>query len=224
MGSAGRGVGKSNLSNSGSSAHGSTRIRSRDTSCCVATWFAVSFVGAKSRSALRSASRRTSESGSHTSNPCVQTIDFAPGAKSFRPRVTGARFGCAASTNFARRRAARAAVALKRALPRSLPVNTNSLVSTASRCSSDVSFRLSSRHSMSRPAANSVITAATWRPARCTPPTVASSVNSPSSTRRVCQARLRNTRSGLRGVSVVLSPSWLQAWSKISTKSEKRSR
>jgi hypothetical protein len=62
------------------------------------------------------------------------------------------------------------------------------------RCNSGESFRLRSRHSIPWPAANSLITAATCRPARCTPPGLSSSEKSPRSTRRVCQAPRRNTR------------------------------
>jgi hypothetical protein len=133
------------------------------------------------------ARRRTGESGSHTSTPCAQIIVLIRGAGSRIACANGARFGCAATTSLARRRAARIAAAVNRALLPSHPVNTNSREPTDMRCNSGPSFKLSSRHSIPRPAANSVITAARWRPAHWIPPLVARSGKSPIITRRVCQ-------------------------------------
>jgi hypothetical protein len=67
-------------------------------------------------------------------------------------------------------------------------VKTNSRPPTVILCSPGESFKLSSRQSIPRLEANSVSTAARWRPARCTPPGASSSGKRPMTTGRVCQA------------------------------------
>jgi hypothetical protein len=85
------------------------------------------------------------------------------------------------------RRAALTAVTVNCLLARSCPVKTNSRPPTVILCSPGESFRLSNRQSIPRLAANSVSTAARWRPARCTPPGASSSGKRPMTTGRVCQ-------------------------------------
>lgn len=170
----------------------------------MATWLAVSRLGARTKFALRSACRRRPGSGIHTSIPCVQTIVFIFGANKRIARATGARLGCPTTTSFARLLAMRTAVVNSRALPRSHPVKTNSRSPTDIRCKAGVSFRLSIRHSIARVEANSERTAATCRPVRCTPPGASSSGKSPIITRRVCQVSWRNARRQIR-VMMILS-------------------
>src|SRR5258708_38323216 len=112
---------------------------------------------------------------------------FIRGAPTRIVCTTGPRFGSAARTSLALRSAARSAVTVNRPLARSHPVKTNSRSPTVIRCSSGESFKLSRRQSMPRLAANSVSTAARWRPARCTPPGASSSGKRPMSTGKVCQ-------------------------------------
>ncbi len=135
-------------------------------------------------------------SGSHTSTPCVHTIDFSRGERKCMARTTGARLGCPATTSFVfdlpppdRLCAARIAVARNLPLARSLPVKTISRPTTPSLFNSGPSFKVRIRHSIPRLAANSVSTEARCRPARCTPPGASSSGKSPISTRRVCLAQ-----------------------------------
>src|SRR5690348_12995139 len=113
------------------------------------------------------------------------------GATSRIAWATGPRFGCVATTNFPLRRAARRAAARNLPFSRSQPVKTNSFPPTESRCNSGESLRLSSRHSIPRPLANSVSTAAMCRPARCIPPGASNSGKRPMITRRVCLLRWR---------------------------------
>src|SRR5207237_5442949 len=101
---------------------------------------------------------------SQTSTPCVQTMVLIFGATRRINCTTGERFGCPANTSLALRLAARNAVTARRPLDLSQPVNTNSRPPTAPRCSFGVSFKLSRRQSHPRLEANSVSTAAKWRP------------------------------------------------------------
>ncbi len=112
---------------------------------------------------------------------------FIRGATNRIACTTGPRFGCAARTSLALRRAALSAVTANRPLPCSQPVNRNSRSPIVIRCSSGESFKLIRRQSMPWLEANSVSTAARWRPARCTPPGASSSGKRPMSTGKVSQ-------------------------------------